>query len=58
MEKINQLKKILKQEKIDGYLIPKNDEFFGEYIEKQNDRLNFISNFSGSFGLSLILKDI
>ena len=30
MEKINQLKKILKQEKIDGYLIPKNDEFFGE----------------------------
>tara|TARA_Y100000591_G_C21851766_1_gene712175 strand:+ start:1845 stop:3560 length:1716 start_codon:yes stop_codon:yes gene_type:complete len=57
MEKIKKLKKVFNRELIDGYLIPKNDEFFGEYIEKQNDRLNFISNFSGSFGLSLILKD-
>ncbi len=57
MEKIKKLKKVFNREIIDGYLIPKNDEFFGEYIEKQNDRLNFISNFSGSFGLSLILKD-
>ena len=31
MEKIKNLKKILKKENIDGYLIPKNDEFFGEY---------------------------
>ena len=28
MEKIKKLKQILKQEKIDGYIIPKNDEFF------------------------------
>ena len=28
MEKINRLKKLFKREKIDGYLIPKNDEFF------------------------------
>ena len=57
MEKINQLKKILKQEKIDGYLIPKNDEFFGEYTPEYNDRLNFISGFTGSYGFALVLKD-
>ena len=56
MEKINQLKKILKQEKIDGYLIPKNDEFFGEYTPEYNDRLNFISGFTGSYGFALILE--
>ena len=28
---------------IDGYIIPKNDEFFSEYAE--NDRLKNISNF-------------
>ena len=28
MEKIEALKKIFKREKIDGYIIPKNDEFF------------------------------
>ena len=29
--------------KIDGYIIPKNDEFFGEYSAQ--DRLKIISNF-------------
>ncbi len=56
MEKIKKLKKILKKEKIDGYIISKNDEFFGEYIADHNDRLKYISNFSGSFGFALILK--
>ena len=45
MEKIIKLRKYFKKEKIDGYLIPKNDEFFGEYISSYNDRLNYISNF-------------
>ena len=55
MEKIENLKKIFKNYQINGYLIPKNDEFFTEYVSNHNDRLNFISNFSGSSGLSLIL---
>ena len=57
MEKIKKLKSFFKKEKIDGYLIPKNDEFFGEYIPDYNDRLNYISDFSGSYGFSLILKN-
>ncbi len=39
---------------IDGYIIPKNDEFFSEYSNK--DRLNIISNFTGSAGFAIILK--
>jgi Xaa-Pro aminopeptidase len=39
---------------IDGYIIPKNDEFFSEYAE--NDRLKNISNFTGSAGIAIILK--
>ena len=57
MEKIKKLRKRLIKEKIDGYIIPKNDEFFSEYISNHNDRLKFISNFSGSFGFALILKN-
>ncbi len=57
MEKINKLKKKLKREKIDGYLVPKNDEFFGEYTPTKNDRLNYISGFSGSYGFALILRN-
>ena len=57
MEKIEKLKKIFKTEKIDGYIIPKNDEFFGEYVPEYNDRLNYISSFTGSYGFALVLKD-
>ena len=57
MEKINKLKKILKEEEIDGYIIPKNDEFFGEYTPECNDRLNFISGFTGSYGFALVLRN-
>ena len=56
MEKINKLKKIFEREKIDGYIIPKNDEFFDEYTPDYNDRLNFISGFTGSYGFALVLK--
>jgi len=42
------------QYKIDGYVIPKNDQFFSEYAAE--DRLKIISNFSGSAGLAIVLK--
>jgi len=57
MNKINQLRNILNQQNCDGYLIPKNGEYFGEYVPKNKDRLKFISGFTGSAGLALILKN-
>ena len=52
---INLLKKLLDNKNIDGYIVPKNDEFFSEY--SYPNRLKLISNFSGSAGLAIILKD-
>ncbi len=52
--RLNKLKDLIKDEKIDGYVIPKNDEFFLE--QDPNNRLNFISNFDGSAGLAIIFK--
>ncbi len=57
MEKVKKLRKLIKLFNLDGYCIPKNDEFFGEYIPKHKDRLRFITNFSGSYGFSIILKN-
>ncbi len=51
---INNLRKKFKKYKIDGYVIPKNDEYFTEY--SKINRLEIISNFSGSAGLAVILK--
>ena len=54
-KKINNLRKNFNNLKIDGFVIPKNDEFFSEYAN--NDRLKAISNFTGSAGLAVILKN-
>jgi Xaa-Pro aminopeptidase len=57
MNKINKLRNILNKQNCNAYLIPKNDEYFGEYVPKNKDRLKFISGFTGSTGLALILKN-
>ena len=54
MEKINKLKEFFKREEIDGYIIPKNDEFFTEY--SKTNKLHIVANFSGSAGFILVLK--
>ena len=56
MKKIKEIKKLILQHNLDGYLVPKNDEFFGEYVSEEKDNLKYISNFTGSFGLAIILK--
>ena len=54
IKKIKELKKSFKKLSIDGYVIPKNDEFFSEH--SREDRLKLISNFTGSAGYAIILK--
>ncbi len=54
-ERISKLRGKFNEFNIDGYVIPKNDEFFSEYTQK--DRLKTISNFTGSAGYAIILKN-
>ena len=53
-KRIKQLRSKFNKFEIDGYVIPKNDEFFSEYAAK--DRLKIISDFTGSAGFAIILK--
>ena len=52
---IKELRSKFKKYEIDGYVIPKNDDYFTEYSKL--NRLEVISNFSGSAGLAIILKN-
>ena len=54
---MNKFKKLFNKYKIDGYIVPKNDEYFNEYVPEYKDRLKFISNFSGSAGFAILLKN-
>ena len=51
---IKELRNQFKHYNIDGYIVPKNDDYFTEYSKV--NRLKIISNFSGSAGLAIILK--
>ena len=57
MEKIIKLRRLFKKFNLDGYIIPKNNNFFGEYVSASEDNLKFISNFTGSAGFAVILKN-
>ena len=54
-KKIQILRNKFKEYNIDGYVIPKNDDYFTEY--SKINRLKIISNFSGSAGIAIILKN-
>jgi len=54
--KLIKLRRELTINNIDGYIIPKNDEFFGEYVSAEKERLKYLTGFSGSAGQSLVLK--
>src|SRR6056300_1508371 len=54
-KEVKELRKKFKKYHIDGYVITKNNDYFTEY--SKINRLKIISNFSGSAGLAIILKD-
>lgn len=56
-ETIEKLRQELAKEKIDGYYIPRTDEYQGEYTAPYAQRLKLVTNFSGSNGFVLVFKD-
>ena len=52
---IDEIKKLIIKNNIDGYLVSKNDKYFTEYSNSSS--LKLISNFSGSAGFALIMKN-
>src|SRR6185369_12855960 len=56
-DRLAALRKELSVQKLAGVLIPRADEHQGEYVPKRADRLAWISNFTGSAGLVVVLQD-
>ena len=51
------LRRELANRKIDGFLVPRTDEYQGEYIAPYAERFYWLTGFSGSAGLAIILKN-
>lgn len=44
----------LKKAKLEGYIVPRQDEFQGEYVAAYAERLKWLTGFAGSWGLALV----
>ncbi len=47
----------LAQDGLDGFVVPRTDEHQGEYVPPRAQRLAWISGFTGSAGLAVVLAD-
>jgi Xaa-Pro aminopeptidase len=47
----------LKARGLDGFIIPRADEHQGEYVPPHAERLRWLTGFSGSAGLAIVLQD-
>ncbi|KEG22276.1 hypothetical protein H708_00828 [Bartonella bacilliformis VAB9028] len=56
-ERISALRMQLDHFGLDGFLVPRTDEHQGEYIPLHAQRLSWLTGFTGSAGIALILKN-
>jgi Xaa-Pro aminopeptidase len=47
----------LKRRGINGFVVPRADEHQGEYVPRRSQRLAWLTGFSGSAGLAIVLAD-
>ncbi|XDF77702.1 aminopeptidase P family protein [Aliivibrio fischeri] len=56
-QRVEQLRTWLAQQDFDALIIPHEDEFLGEYIPEHNERLHWVTGFTGSAGAAVITKE-
>ncbi|WP_235603087.1 aminopeptidase P family N-terminal domain-containing protein [Piscirickettsia litoralis] len=56
-EKLQQLRKLLKQDQVDAYYLPMQDPHNSEYVPKHWLRLAWLSGFTGSAATVIITQD-
>lgn len=47
----------LAKQGLDGFYVPHDDEYQNEYLPEANERLAWVSGFTGSFGAAFVLAD-
>ncbi len=56
-QRLQQLRHVLEQQGLDGYIVPSVDPYQSEYPPACYRRLEWLTGFTGSMGLAIVLKD-
>lgn len=57
MSKLESLRGLMAEQSIDCYIVPHGDSHNSEYLAPCDERVKFISGFSGSNGICIVTKD-
>lgn len=56
-QKLNAIRQQMEKQNLDAFIVPRADEYLGEYVPAHNQRLFWCSEFTGTAGSVIILKD-
>jgi len=56
-ERLSALRAELAKRGLDGFLVPRGDAYQSEYVPPRADRLRWLTGFTGSAGLAIVLRD-
>jgi Xaa-Pro aminopeptidase len=57
MARLSDLRNLLKQQNLDGFFVPRTDAYQNEYLSPDQERLAWLTGFTGSAGTAIILED-
>jgi Xaa-Pro aminopeptidase len=57
MNRLEAVRDWLRKEHLDGFILPRADEHLGEYVPPHAERLAWLTGFTGSAGLAVVLAD-
>jgi Xaa-Pro aminopeptidase len=55
--RLNALREALARASLDGFIIPRTDDYQGEYVPACAERLAWLTGFTGSWGLAVVLTE-
>ena len=54
--RLSLLRAAMKKQNLAGYIVPRQDEFQGEYVAGYAERLKWLTGFAGSWGLAIVTQ--
>jgi Xaa-Pro aminopeptidase len=56
-QRLQAVREHMAEQNIDALIVPRADEYLGEYLPEQNERMLWISGFTGSAGVVIVMRD-
>ena len=57
MKPIDLLRSRMRDQGLDALIVPRADEYLGEYLPPENERLRWLTGFTGSAGVAIVLAE-